>query len=144
MRRQTFLSHWIICLLCAGGFSFAWHYGVPQLIWANGDAGWFGLAVGALVLSAMARLGWLAWWLDSGASNVDASDGHVAAILSPAIGMLGTIVGLSKVFAAGGDTVAMIQQAKTAFYSTGCGIVGMMVIMVLTHFLEAGIKRGAR
>ena len=151
MRRQTFLSHWIICLLCAGGFSFAWHYGVPQLIWANGDAGYFGAAVGLLVLSAMGWLGWQAWnaerwdvFFRGRRPPVTADFGHLASVLSPAIGMLGTIVGLSKVFAAGGDTIAMIQKAQTAFFSTGCGIVGMIVIMVMTHSLEAGIKRAGR
>jgi MotA/TolQ/ExbB proton channel family len=160
--RLTFLSHLVICLACAGVAFFAWANGVPQTIWANAEARWFGVAIGILVVSAMGWLGGQSWIVDllSDKSRVanyfphatkitvvglpDASYGHLVGLLCPAIGMLGTIVGLSEVFARGGDTIAMIQKAQTAFYSTGCGIVAMIIAMILTHNLESGIKRAGR
>ena len=33
--RLTFLSHFVICLACAGLAFFAWTRGVPQTVYAN-------------------------------------------------------------------------------------------------------------
>ena len=137
MGRQTFLAHFIIVLACAGASFFAWQRGIPQLVWANDVAGWFGLAIGAVTISAMLWLGWQAWRID----HADASYGHLVSLLCPAIGMLGTVVGLSLSLSKVGDPVQMIASAHTAFYSTGAGIVGMIVVMLMTHSLEVGIKR---
>lgn len=135
--RRVFLSHFVLCLACAGVSFFAWSRGVPQAVWANDVAGWFGVTIGAVTLSAMLWLGVQAWRIDS----ADASYGHLVALLCPAIGMLGTVVGLSQSLAKVGEPVQMIASAHTAFYSTGAGIVGMIVTMLLTHSLEAGMRR---
>lgn len=137
--RRVFLSHFVICLVCAGASFFAWTKGVPQAVWGNDVAGWFGVAIGSLAISAAIWLGWQAWRVD----GADASYGRLVELLCPAIGMLGTVVGLSQSLAKVGDPVQMIASAHTAFMSTGCGIVAMIVVMVMVHSLDAGIKRAA-
>jgi hypothetical protein len=161
--RLTFLSHFCISLACAAAAFFAWQAGAPQTIWANDTAKWFGVAIGAVVVSAIVWLGWQAWLADEMPKTtwwmrpqgtptsttimpktVDASYGHVAAILCPSIGMLGTVVGLKLSLSKVGDPVQMIASAHTAFDSTGCGIVGMIAVMLMTHSLEVGMRRAGR
>lgn len=139
--RATFTAHFVICLACAGASFFAWSKGVPQVIWDNEIARWFGVSSAVFVLAAAIQIGWQAWRV--GETAVDASFGHYLDELCPSVAMVGTIVGLSMVFGAGGDTVAMIQHAKTAFYCTGCGMVAMIIVRTMTYSLERGIKSAA-
>ena len=136
--KLTFLAHFVICLACAAFAFFAWTRGIPQMVWENGAAGWFGAIVAILVLAAAVWLGRQAW-----REEHDASFGRLVELLCPAVGMLGTVVGLSEAFAHVGDQMAMIRQGHTAFYSTGSGIVGMIVVMVMVYSLERGAKMSA-
>jgi len=142
--RKTFVAHWIICLVCLGVFSFAWRYGVPQLIWAS-DASYMTSVIAALVVVTAVWLGWQAWRVDDPHSFVINADfGQEAQLLAPALGMLGTVIGLSmqaKALVAG---AASLGALSTALFTTGVGIAGFIVLKVLTLNLEAGIKRAGR
>lgn len=151
MMRRTFTAHWIICLVCAGGFAFAWHYGAPQLIWAN-DQSYMTSVIAALFVATAAWVGWQAWiagdqrfWLNRKASDAAASDfGHLAALLAPALGMLGTAIGLSmQAKALAGGSTSFLALA-TSLYSTGTGVAAFILINVIVFNLEAGIKKAGR
>ena len=58
--RLTFLSHFVLCLACAGLTFFAWVNGVPQIIWAN-DMSMMTSVIGTLFVGSAAWLGWQAW-----------------------------------------------------------------------------------
>ena len=155
--RRTFLSHFVICLAIAAGGYFAYRAGIPQMVAANDVARWFGGAIGALFVWTAVWLGWQAWRINTPTRwaatfggghkridpDVDSAFGHLVELLCPAIGMLGTVVGLSLAFRNAG-TPEMMAGAATAFYSTGCGIVAMILTMALTYSLEAGIARARR
>ena len=160
--RRTFLSQFVIMLAIAAGAYFAWRAGIPQLVAANDVARWFGGAIGVLFVWTAVWLGWQAWRVDAlpkvtwwmrpdgrPTSSVnlitepDAGFGHLMQLMFPAIGMLGTVVGLSLAFRNAG-TPEMMAGAATAFYSTGCGIVAMILTMALTYSLESGIARTRR
>jgi|SRR6185312_10489574 len=158
MKRRTFTAHYVLCLVCLGVFSFAWRYGVPQLIWAS-DASYMTSAIAALVVGTAGWLGWQAWEADSRywqenksqtdlelvASPYASSDfGQEAQLLTPALGMLGTVIGLSmqaKALVAG---AASLGALSTSLFTTGVGIAGFIVLKVLTLNLEAGIRRAGR
>ena len=155
MRHPTLVGHWIICLICAGAFAFAHAYGIPQLIWAS-DASYMTSAIAALVVGAAVWLGWQAWLSDTPEIDMEnggfvpgswyktkaTSDfGQEAQLLAPALGMLGTVIGLSlqaKALVAG---AAGLGALSTSLFCTGAGIAGFIVLKVLTLNLEAGIKR---
>ncbi len=149
MSRLTFLSHFIICLAITAGAYLAWRAGIPQMVAANDVARWFGGGIGALFVGTAVWLGWQAWEADASYAyfetppRIDAGFGHLMQLMFPAIGMLGTVVGLSLAFRNAG-TPEMMAGAATAFYSTGCGIVAMILTMALTYSLEAGVARARR
>jgi len=119
--------------------------------------------IAALVVGTAVWLGWQAWLIDSepvmhwvtmpqgytkpvGMSlpKASADFGHEAQLLAPALGMLGTVIGLSmqaKALVAG---AASLGALSTALFTTGVGIAGFIVLKVLTLNLEAGIKRAGR
>jgi threonine/homoserine/homoserine lactone efflux protein len=157
----TFLSHFVLCLAISAGAFFAYQAGIPQMVAANDVARWFGGAIGLLFVWTAVWLGWQAWRADIRWTNVtaglssprfnyhpedglaDASFGHLVQLLCPAIGMLGTVVGLSLAFKDAGSP-EMFKGATTAFFSTGVGITAMILVMVLTANLESGIRRARR
>lgn len=156
--RLTFISHFVLVLAISNGAFFAYQAGIPQMVAANDVARWFGGAIGALFVWTAIWLGWQAWLTDSdpycgtdehGAyeegpgSRSDASFGHLVELLCPAIGMLGTVVGLSLAFKDAGSS-AMFAGARTAFFSTGAGIIAMILTMAMTYSLECGIRRARR
>lgn len=155
MNRPTFTAHWVICLICMGAFAFAHAYGIPQLIWAS-DASYMTSAIAALVVGAAVWLGWQAWRLDSLGEYIgldinskhsfrplsaNSDFGQEAQLLAPALGMLGTVIGLSmqaKALVAG---AAGLGALSTSLFTTGAGIAGFIVLKILTLNLEAGIRR---
>jgi hypothetical protein len=141
--RLTFLSHFVICLAIAAGFYFAWRAGIPQMVAENIVGRWFGGVIGTLFVWTAAWLGLLAWFADDSDFEVAADFGHLMQLMFPAIGMLGTVVGLSLSFRNAG-TPEMMAGAATAFYSTGCGILAMILTMAMTYSLECGIARARR
>jgi len=103
MKRRTFTAHWILCLVCLGVFSFAWRYGVPQLVYQS-DHSMMTSAIAVLVVVTAAWLGWQAWEIDSvssfmrkypgGTLNGNADFGHLAESLAVKLGLIGTGVGV--------------------------------------------------
>ena len=106
--RLTFLSHFVLCLACAGLAFFAWANGVPQTIWTN-DMSMMTSVIGALFVGSAIWLGWEAWRIgeptsdDRGRFNphciiilTPSSDyGHLAERLCVMAGFVGTAIGLS-------------------------------------------------
>ena len=151
--RRTFLSHFLLCLAVAGAAFFAWKNAVFAMIWAN-DLSMMTSAIGALFVGTAMWLGWQAWRQDDFASATIRSDrpqyegdsgfGHLAALLSPALGMLGTTIGLSmQAKSLAGGATSFVALA-TSLYSTGCGVAAYILIMLLTFNLEQGIRRARR
>ena len=141
--RRTFLGHWIICLVCAAAFAFAYAYGIPQLIWAS-DQSYMTSAIAALVVGAAIWLGRQAWLIDEPHKEGDwprGDFGHEAQLLAPALGMLGTVIGLSmqaKALVAG---AAGLGALSTSLFTTGAGIAGFIIIKILTYNFECGRER---
>lgn len=150
MSHPTFTAHWILCLICAGAFWFGWAYGIPQFVYAS-DASMMTSAIAVLVAGSAAWLGWQAWRAEDrivvndrlvAAANSDF--GEEAQLLAPALGMLGTVIGLSmqaKALVAG---AAGLGALSTSLFTTGAGIAGFIILKILTMNLEAGLKRAAR
>jgi MotA/TolQ/ExbB proton channel family len=147
IQRSTFTAHFVLCLAFSAGAFFAYQAGIPQMVAANDVARYFGAAIGLLFVWTAVWLGWQAWRTDDADAYVEgkgnASFGHLVELLCPAIGMLGTVVGLSLAFKDAGSP-EMFKGATTAFYSTGAGITAMILVMLMTASLEAGIRRARR
>lgn len=139
MRRPKFLMHWIVSLLCAGGFSFAWAYGIPQKVWTS-DARWMAAVIFAWFLFSVLRIGVLAWRSDS--EPVDTSFGPVAYEMSVILGVLGMAVGLSwqgQSIAQNGTAIfgAWAIQLYSTILGVGCGA----ILYLMSHMLESGRSR---
>lgn len=152
--RRTFLSHFIICLACAGASFFACQRGVPQAIFAN-DASMMTSAIAALFVVTAAYLGWNAWHVDDGvmigrpdlwmaAKRIDADFGHSAERWSVMLGLLGTTIGLSLQAHALTSGPSSFGALATSLYTTGTGIVSALLIGVMVFSLEAGIRRARK
>lgn len=131
--RRAFLSFFVLTLAIAAGAFFATVNHVPQMVWADPVARWFGGAIGLLFLAGVAKLGRQAW------ISGDADFGHFVIGASPALGMLGTVVGLCLVFKNIGSPAALAGGA-VAFYSTGCGLVSMILTKALVYVVERGAR----
>ena len=144
MQRQTFLSHFVICLAVAAAAFFAAINGVPQTIWTS-DMSMMTSLIAALFVGAAIYLGWQAWRLEASSrqrhSAVDSSFGHLAERLSVMAGFVGTAIGLSlqaKALAGGSTSFTALA---TSLFTTACGGVAAALIAVMTFNLEAGIRR---
>ena len=156
--RLTFLSHFIICLACAGLAFFAWVNGVPQTIWAN-DMSMMTSVIGALFVGSAVWLGWQAWRIDGptsdGRERTDialivyvlppSSDfGHLAERLCVMAGFIGTAIGLplqAKSLAGGATSFAPLA---TSLFTTASGGTAAALIAIMTFNLEVGIRRAQR
>jgi hypothetical protein len=155
--RLTFLSHFILCLACAGLTFFAWVNGVPQIIWAN-DVSMMTSVIGALFVGSAAWLGWQAWRIgepmsdDRGPSGApspfaflpSSHYGHLAERLCVMAGFVGTAIGLSlqaKSLAGGATSFTALA---TSLFTTASGGVAAAFIAIMTFNLEAGVRRAQR
>ena len=155
--RLTFLSHFVLCLACAGVAFFAWVNSVPQVIWAN-DMSMMTSVIGALFAGSAAWLGWQAWrigepMLDDGRRTSDRSSfafvpssdyGHLAERLCVMAGFVGTAIGLSlqaKSLAGGASSFAALA---TSLFTTASGGSAAALIAIMTFNLEAGVRRVQR
>lgn len=130
----------MLCLVIFGVAFFAYRWGVFQTIWAN-DASYMTSAIATLVVGTMIWLGWQAWRVDASSLEPSSDFGQEAQLLAPALGMLGTVIGLSmqaKALVAG---AAGLGALSTSLFTTGTGIAAFILIKVLTMNLEAGIRR---
>jgi hypothetical protein len=150
---HTFLSHFILCLACAGLAFFSWVNGVPQIIWAS-DMSMMTSVIGALFVGSAAWLGRQAWRIgepmsdDNGPSSfavLPSSDyGHLAERLCVMAGFVGTAIGLSlqaKSLAGGATSFAALA---TSLFTTATGGAAAALIAIMTFNLEAGVRRAQR
>ena len=152
--RLTFLSHFILCLACAGLAFFAWANGVPQSIWTN-DMSMMTSVIGVLFVGSAVWLGREAWRIgdppsdDSGCSNpgsffifLPSCDyGHLAERLCVMAGFVGTAIGLSlqaKSLAGGATSFTALA---TSLFTTASGGIAAALIAIMTFNLEAGTRR---
>jgi hypothetical protein len=154
--RLTFLSHFVLCLDCAGLAFFASVNGVPQTIWMN-DMSMMTSVIGALFIGSATWLGWQAWRVDEPPSNnrgqtarssfafLSSSEyGHLAERLCVMAGFVGTAIGLclqAKSLAGGASSFSALA---TSLFTTASGGSSAAVIAIMTFNLEAGIRRAQR
>ena len=152
--RLTFLSHFIICLACAGLAFFGWANGVPQTIWAN-DLSMMTSVIGALFVGSAVWFGWQAWRINGPTSDsrerndkrssftfpLSSDYGHLAERLCVMAGFVGTAIGLSlqaKSLASGATSFTALA---TSLFTTATGGTAAALIAIMTFNLEAGNKR---
>ena len=152
--RLTFLSHFVLCLACAGLVSFAWVNGVPQTIWAN-DISMMTSVIGALFFGSASWLGWQAWRIgeptsdDEGRTDTSSSFaflsssdyGHLAERLCVMAGFVGTAIGLSLQAKSLAGGAASFTALATSLFTTASGGTAAALIAIMTFNLEAGAKR---
>ena len=156
--RLTFLSHFVLCLACAGLAFFAWANDVPQTIWAS-DASMMTSVIGTLFVGSAIWLGCQAWQigqprLDDGEERADvrlsfsspasSEYGHLAERLCVMAGFVGTAIGLSlqaKSLAGGATSFTALA---TSLFTTASGGTAAAFIAIMTFNLEAGTKRAQR
>lgn len=142
-RRMTFLSHFVFCLGVAAAAWFAHVGGVFATVWTN-DQSMMTSAIGALFVGTAAWLGHQAWRvdaLDGGHGVVDAAFGHLAERALPMLGLFGTAFGLSlqAKTLAGGTT--SFTALGTSLYCTAAGVLGALIVAIMTFNIEQGIRR---
>jgi hypothetical protein len=153
-QRLTFLTHVVLCLAFTAGAFFAWRAGVPQIVWAT-DRSMTTSVIAVLVAGSAIYMAKKAWWLGSIENACAARQalvgrafpdnhfafGHLVQLLSPAIGMFGTALGLSmqaRELVAG---AASFEALSTSLYATAAGVAGFIALAIMTHSLECGIRR---
>ena len=155
--RLTFLSHFVLCLACAGLAFFAWVNGVPQMIWAN-DMSMMTSVIGALFVGSAAWLGWQAWRIGEPMSNyrrrtgappsstfLPSSDyGHLAERLCVMVGFVGTAIGLSMQARSLAGGATSFTALATSLFTTASGGTAAALIAIMTFNLEAGVRRARR
>ena len=157
--RLTFLSHFVICLACAGLAFFAWTRGVPQTVFIN-DASMMTSVIAVLFVVTAAYLGRLAWMADDpkeiylgldtyghrivGRNEVSSDFGHNAERWAVMLGFVGTAIGLSlqAKSLAGGST--SFTALATSLFTTASGGTAAILIGVMTYSLEQGIRRARK
>lgn len=157
-QRLTFLSHFVICLACAGGAFFAWRAGVLQAVYAS-DKSMMTSVIAVLLVGTAIHLGRLAWLVDGqpeylgldahgrammGRPTIDVEDGHEAQELVVMAGLFGTALGLSLQAVALTSGAASFGALATALYTTACGVGASAIIKVMTRSIEKGMRRAGR
>jgi hypothetical protein len=153
----TFLSHFVLCLACAGLTFFAAVNGVPQIIWAN-DMSMMTSVIGTLFVGSAAWLGWQAWrigepMLDDTGRNcaplsfafLPSSDyGHLAERLCVMAGFIGTAIGLSLQAKSLAEGASSFTPLATSLFTTASGGTAAALIAIMTFNLEVGVRRAQR
>ena len=155
----TFLSHFIICLACAGLAFFAWANGVPQTIWAS-DMSMMTSVIGALFIGSAVWLGWQAWQINGPSPTSDDTErtdtrssfmfplssdyGHLAERLCVMAGFVGTAIGLSLQAKSLASGAASFTALATSLFTTASGGTAAALIAIMTFNLEAGNRRMQR
>jgi hypothetical protein len=155
--RITFLSHFIICLACAGLAFFAWVNGVLQTIWAN-DMSMMTSVIGALFVGSAVWLGWQAWRINDPTSDgrertdtrtsfmfpVSSDYGHLVERLCVMAGFVGTAIGLSLQARSLASGTTSFTALATSLFTTASGGTAAALIAIMTFNLEAGNRRMQR
>jgi len=154
MRRAAFFQFLAVAVALSIAVFFAGWFGLLTRIWVS-DLSHMSSVIAALTLATTIYIGVLCWFVPDGEwfhgfhermrKLEDASEWcGTAADLSPALGLIGTIYGLAQQAIAlreGGDVLALLG---TALFSTMAGVTGFAVILVLSHTLNASLKRARR
>lgn len=154
-RKPAFLQ-WLSLVVAMGIATFyAVHFGLIARIWRD-DTSHASSLVAALVFGTAIYIGVLCWRVPEGVWCLADRDrvselehaaewNGVAADLSPALGLAGTVWGLAQQSEAlkgeGGDVLALLG---TALFSTLAGVTGFAVVLVLSHVLNASLRRARR
>ena len=151
--RLTFISHFVLCLACAGLAFFAWVNGVPQMIWAN-DLSMMTSVIAALFGGSAVWLGWQAWRIGEPMSTdgrrtctapssfLPLSDyGHLAERLCVMSGFVGTAIGLSMQARSLAGGATSFTALATSLFTTASGGTAAALIAIMTFNLEAGVRR---
>ena len=159
--RLTFLSHFVICLACAGLAFFAWTRGVPQMVYAN-DMSMMTSVIAMLFVGTAAYLGRQAWRADDvspaerlgmrreiwqpgapmrGGPPPSSDFGHNAERWAVMLGFVGTAIGLSLQATALMSGTASFGALATSLFTTASGGTAAILIGVMTYSLEQGIRR---
>jgi hypothetical protein len=148
--RLTFLSHFVLCLACAGLAFFAWANGLPQMIWAN-DMSMMTSVIGALFTGSATWLGWQAWRIESmsndgerAAALSSSAYGHLAERLCVMAGFIGTAIGLSMQAKSLAGGATSFTALATSLFTTASGGSAAALIAIMTFNLEAGVRRAQR
>lgn len=143
--RITFLSHFVICLACAGGAFFAWRAGAIQAVYAN-DKSMMTSVIAVLLVGTAIYLGHLAWLVDGQwRVEIDSEDGHQAQELVVMTGLLGTSLGLSmQAYSLATVGAASFVALATALYTMIGGVGACIIIKIMTRNLEKGLRRTGR
>lgn len=142
--RITFLSHFVICLACAGGAFFAWRAGAIQAVYAS-DKSMMTSVIAAMLVGMAFYLGCLAWQVDGQwRVKIDSEDGHEAQNLVLKAGIFGTSLGLSLQAAALIGGPSSFGALATALYTTACAVGASAIIQIMTRNLEKGMRRAGR
>ena len=149
--RLTFLSHFVLCLACAGLAFFAWANGVPQMIWTN-DMSMMTSVIGALFTGSTAWLGWQAWRIgepmskdgEQAAALSSSAYGHLAERLCVMAGFIGTAIGLSMQAKSLAGGATSFTALATSLFTTASGGSAAALIAIMTFNLEAGVRRAQR
>lgn len=161
-RKAAFIQ-WLALAVAMGiAAYFAAYFGLLSRVWRD-DASHMSSLVAALVVGTAIYIGWLCWRVPEMDPDPDAFSARtasklhrileiehaaewagVAADLSPALGLAGTIWGLAQqavALKAGGDVLALLG---TALFSTLAGVSGFAIVLVLSHVLNASLRKARR
>ena len=141
--RLTFLSWFILCLGIAAGAFFAFAAGVPQAVYAD-DLSHMTSAIGLVFVGTAGWLGRQAWLGDNPSRSCafpDLTWGNKAPEICAMLGLVGTVIGLSMQAKALMSGPASFGALATSLFTTACGATAAILLIVMTHVVEAGIRR---
>jgi len=155
--KRCFLQWFVLLLSFATITFFAGYYGLLRMVWET-DVTHMTSVIGGVFIAAIVYLGIASWRYDNprrfiATAIADTGVGKTASYIVTLIGLLGTVIGLTLQVKAMAninlsDQANMIAFVKavssslgTAFYATGCGIIGSIGIIAMTANLEYFIDR---
>jgi drug/metabolite transporter (DMT)-like permease len=166
--KRCFLQ-WFVLLLSYGTAAFfAAYYGLLQSIWRT-DVTYMTSVIGAIFAAAALYIGFASWRFDSkgtiayphnetrpnrqATAIADSGLGRTASYVITLVGLLGTVIGLtlqmrSMATIDVGNINSLVAAFKlistslgSAFYATGCGIIGSIGIIVMVANLDYFLDR---
>ena len=136
--RQCFLRFFAVLLAIIAGLSIATILGAPQEIW-RADASHMSAVIALVFVTVVAVLGRASW---TGEHRTAIIIGELGVLLSPALGMIGTVRGFVMQSASIGQTGAASWGAlETALDATGVGIASFAVLAILVANLMVEAPR---
>ena len=156
--KRAFLQWFALLLSFVAAAFFAAYYGLLQTVWRT-DVTFMTSTIAVAFVGTALYLGWASWRFDRAVNRdrfqkamADVGIGHNAADVVMRLGLLGTVIGLSlqaQAMAAinfddPNNLIAFIKVVAlalgSAFFATGCGIVGSIGINIMTANLNYFIE----